>query len=325
MKILLTHTPHMRDNYYGPRALVGLSALGDVVLHQGGDTMEGQALIAAAKGCDLIVADRATALPAAIFDALPALKAALRCAVDIRNIDVAAASSHGILVTRAKPGFVESVTELVFGFLVDLNRGVSRAAAAFQAGKVPTAEMGRQLSGTTIGIIGYGAIGRAVAPIAAAMGMRVLISDPHVTIKEPAFQQVDLATLLAQSDHVVCLAVANEATENLINAAAFAQMRKDAVFINVSRGNLVDEAALTAAITQGKIAGAAIDVGRAPDQMPTPAIAALPNVIATPHIGGLTPPAIEAQALNTVEQVRALVSGAVPEGAANAENWTRRI
>jgi D-3-phosphoglycerate dehydrogenase / 2-oxoglutarate reductase len=325
MKILLTHTPHMRDNYYGPRALVGLSALGDVVLHQGGDTLEGQALIAAAKGCDLIVADRATALPAAIFDTLPALKVALRCAVDIRNIDVAAASSHGILVTRAKPGFVESVTELVFGFLVDLNRGVSRAAAAFQSGKVPTAEMGRQLSGTTIGIIGYGAIGRAVAPIAAAMGMRVLISDPHVTIKEPAFQQVDLATLLAQSDHVVCLAIANEATENLINAAAFAQMRKDAVFINVSRGNLVDEAALTAAITQGKIAGAAIDVGRAPDQMPTPAIAALPNVIATPHIGGLTPPAIEAQALNTVEQVRALVSGAVPEGAANAENWTRRI
>ncbi len=325
MKILLTHTPHMRDNYYGPRALSGLSALGDVVLHQGGDTLEGRALIAAADGCDLIVADRATALPAAIFDALPALKAALRCAVDIRNIDVAAASSHGILVTRAKPGFIESVTELVFGFLVDLNRGVSRASAAFQAGRVPTAQMGRQLSGATIGIIGYGAIGRAVAPLAAAMGMRVLISDPYVTIKEPGFEQVDLATLLAQSDHVVCLAIANEATENLINAEAFTRMRKDAVFINVSRGNLVDEAALATAITQGKIAGAAIDVGRAPDQMPTPAIAMLPNVIATPHIGGLTPPAIEAQALNTVEQVRALVSGAVPEGAANTESWTRRI
>jgi D-3-phosphoglycerate dehydrogenase len=315
----------MRDNYYGPRALSGLSALGDVVLHQGGDTLEGRALIAAADGCDLIVADRATALPAAIFDALPALKAALRCAVDIRNIDVAAASSHGILVTRAKPGFIESVTELVFGFLVDLNRGVSRASAAFQAGRVPTAQMGRQLSGATIGIIGYGAIGRAVAPLAAAMGMRVLISDPYVTIKEPGFEQVDLATLLAQSDHVVCLAIANEATENLINAEAFTRMRKDAVFINVSRGNLVDEAALATAITQGKIAGAAIDVGRAPDQMPTPAIAMLPNVIATPHIGGLTPPAIEAQALNTVEQVRALVSGAVPEGAANTESWTRRI
>jgi D-3-phosphoglycerate dehydrogenase / 2-oxoglutarate reductase len=325
MKILLTHTPHMRDNYYGPRALSGLSALGDVVLHQGTDTLEGAALIAAAQGCDLIVADRATALPAPIFDALPSLKAALRCAVDIRNIDVAAASSHGILVTRAKPGFVESVTELVLGLLVDLNRGVSRAAAAFQAGRVPTAQMGRQLAGTTIGIIGYGAIGRAVAPLAAHMAMRVLIADPHVKIEEPGFEQVDLATLLASSDHVVCLAVANEATENLMNAEAFARMRKDAVFINVSRGNLVDEAALSAAVKAGKIAGAAIDVGRAPDQMPTPAIAALPNVIATPHIGGLTPPAIEAQALNTVEQVRSLVSGAVPEGAVNTETWTRRI
>jgi D-3-phosphoglycerate dehydrogenase len=325
MKILLTHTPHMRDNYYGARALAGLSSLGEVVLHQDSEPLAGQALIAAARGCDLIVADRATALPASIFEALPSLRAALRCAVDIRNIDVAAASSHGILVTRAKPGFVESVTELVFGFLVDLNRGISRASAAYQAGQVPTAQMGRQLAGTTIGIIGYGAIGRAVAPLAAHLGMRVLISDPYVTVEEQSFQQVDLPTLLANSDHVVCLAVANEATENLVNAEAFARMRKDAVFINVSRGNLVDEAALATAIAERRITGAAIDVGRAPDQMPTPAIAALPNVIATPHIGGLTPPAIEAQALHTVEQVRALVSGAVPDGAVNTATWARRM
>jgi D-3-phosphoglycerate dehydrogenase len=325
MKILLTHTPHMRENYYGARALAGLQSLGEVVLHQGSETLEGQALIAAARGCDLIVADRATALPAPIFGALPSLKAALRCAVDIRNIDVTAASSHGILVTRAKPGFVESVTELVLGFLVDLNRGISRASAAFQAGEVPTAHMGRQLAGTTIGIIGYGAIGRAVAPLAASLGMRVLISDPHVTVTEPNFRQVDLPILLADSDHVVCLAVANEATENLIDAEAFAQMKRDAVFINVSRGNLVDESALAAAIAEGRIAGAAIDVGRAPDQMPTPAIASLPGVIATPHIGGLTPPAIEAQALHTVEQARALVSGGVPEGAVNTATWTRRV
>jgi D-3-phosphoglycerate dehydrogenase / 2-oxoglutarate reductase len=325
MKILLTHTPHMRDNYYGARALAGLQSLGEVVLHQGSETLEGPALIAAAQGCDLIVADRATALPAFIFDGLGSLRAALRCAVDIRNIDVAGASSHGILVTRAKPGFVESVTELVFGFLVDLNRGISSATAAYQAGRAPTARMGRQLSGTTIGLIGYGAIGRAAAPLAAAMGMRVLISDPHVTIDDPNFRQVDLPTLLAESDHVVCLAVATEATENLIDAPALAQMRRDAVFINVSRGNLVDEAALAAALTEGRIAGAALDVGRAPDQMPTPALAALPNVIATPHVGGLTPPAIEAQALHTVEQVRALVSGAVPDGAVNTETWTRRI
>jgi D-3-phosphoglycerate dehydrogenase / 2-oxoglutarate reductase len=325
MKILLTHTPHMRENYYGARALSGLQALGDVVLHQGDETLEGEALIAAARGCDLIVADRATALPGPIFAALPALKAALRCAVDIRNIEVGAASSRGILVTRAKPGFVESVTELVLGLLVDLNRGISRAAATFQAGGVPTAQMGRQLAGTTIGIIGYGAIGRAVAPLAAYLGMQVLISDPFVTVAEPGFRQVDLPTLLANSDHVVCLAIANEATENLIDAQSFARMKRDAVFINVSRGNLVDESALARAITEGRIAGAALDVGRAPDQMPTPEIARLPGVIATPHIGGLTRPAIEAQALHTVEQVSALVSGAVPDGAVNVADWTRRI
>jgi len=325
MKILLTHTPHMRDNYYGARALAGLQSFGEVKLHQGSKTLEGEALIAAAQGFDLIVADRATAVPAPVLDALTSLKVVLRCAVDIRNIDVAAASVHGILVTRAKPGFVESVTELVLGFLVDLNRGISRASAAYRAGLIPTAQMGRQLSGTTIGIIGYGAIGRNLAPIAASLGMRVLICDPYVIVEDARFRQVDLPALLAESDHVVCLAVANEATENLINAEAFARMRKDAVFINVSRGNLVDEAALAKTIAEGRIAGAALDVGRAPDQMPSPAIAGLAGVIATPHIGGLTPPAIEAQALHTVEQVGMLISGAVPDGAVNTATWTRRI
>src|SRR4029453_9646185 len=92
-------------------------------------------------------------------------------------------------------------------------------------------------------------------------------------------------------DYVVCLAVANEQTENLIGPAALARMQKHAFFINLSRGNLVDEAALSAALPQNRIAGAAMDVGRALDQMPSPELAKLPNVIATPHIGGLTPPA----------------------------------
>jgi D-3-phosphoglycerate dehydrogenase len=129
---------------------------------------------------------------------------------------------------------------------------------------------------------------------------------------------------MAEADYVVCLAIANEQTENLIDAAALAKMQSHAVFINLSRGNLVDEAALAAALRENRIAGAAIDVGRAPDQMPSAALAQLPNVIATPHIGGLTPQAIEHQALETVRQVAAIIKGEAPVGAVNEQHWTRR-
>jgi D-3-phosphoglycerate dehydrogenase len=127
-----------------------------------------------------------------------------------------------------------------------------------------------------------------------------------------------------QADYVVPLAVATAQTENLMNEAAFAKMKPGAFFINVSRGNLVDEAALARALDSGRIAGCALDVGRAPDQMPTPALAARPEVIATPHTAGLTQPAIEHQSLETVAQAAQIVQGRVPGGAVNAEHWNRK-
>ena len=130
--------------------------------------------------------------------------------------------------------------------------------------------------------------------------------------------QVALPDLLARSDFVVCLAVADEATENLMNEAAFAAMKPSAYFINLSRGNLVDEAALAEALDAKRIAGAALDVGRAADQMPTASLARRADVIATPHIAGLTPDAAEHQAFDTVRQVEALIAGRMPEGAVNA-------
>ena len=297
-----------------------MRALGEVKLHLGSAPLEGEALIVAAAGCDLVVSYRQSPAPAALFERTPGLVAFLRCAVDIRNVDVAAASAAGVLVTQASAGFVPAVSELVIGFMVDLSRGVSRAAAEYRAGRVPQARTGRELRGSTIGIIGYGAIGREVARVARALGMRVLVNDPYVKDVE----QTPLAALLGQSDYVVPLAVATSQTENLMDNAAFAQMKPGAFFINVSRGNLVDEAALARALDSGRIAGCALDVGRAPDQMPTPAIAARPDVIATPHTAGLTQPAIEHQSLETVAQAAQILKGRAPKGAVNAEHWTRK-
>ena len=324
MKVLLTHTPQTRAQYYGERSLAGLQAVAEVKLHQADAALDAIGLIAAADDVDIIVADRLTAGPSEIFPKLPKLRAFVRCAVDIRNIDVDAASAAGVLVTRAGPGFVQSVAELAIGFMVDLSRGVSRASADYHAGRQPAIVMGRQLAGSRLGIIGYGSIGRYLAGIAKVLGMEVLVADPFATIDDATIRLLPLDDLLDRADFVVCLAIANEKTENLIGQAALARMQPHAFFINLSRGNLVDEAALTAALREKRIAGAAMDVGCALDQMPTPGLAKLPNVIATPHIGGLTPPAIESQSLETVRQVEKIIAGEVPVGAVNAANWTRR-
>jgi len=325
MRLLLTHVPQARRQYYGMRALARLRELVDVALHEGEAPLDPPGLIARARDVDFIIADRATAVPAEVFAGLARLKVVMRSAIDIRNIDVKAASRAGVLVTHAEAGFVKSVVELTLAFLVDLSRGITRAATAYHEGRKPEVKVGRQLAGATVGLIGYGRISRELAPLLAALGMTVLVSDPYAQVDDRRFRKLPLEQLLECADYVICLAIANEETENLMNAAAFARMKPDAFFINMSRGNLVEEGALLRVLTENRIAGAAMDVGRAPDQMPSPELARLENVIATPHIGGLTPPASESQAFDTVRQVEALVKGEVPPGAANPSNWTRRV
>jgi D-3-phosphoglycerate dehydrogenase / 2-oxoglutarate reductase len=320
-RILLTHSPEALRLYYGERALAGLRALGEVIPNLNEKPLEGESLIAAAADCDLIVSYRQSPAPAALFERLPRLSAFLRCAIDIRNVDVAAASRAGVLVTQASAGFVTSVSELVIGLMIDLARGITASALAYRAGKVPPARMGRELKGATLGLIGYGQIGRELARVAKALGMRVLVHDPYVNDVE----QTPLMDLVRQSDFLVPLAVATAETENLVGEQVLAAMKPEAFLVNASRGNLVDEAALARALDAGRIAGCALDVGRAPDQMPTPAIAARTDVLATPHTAGLTQPAIEHQSLETVAQAAEILKGRAPRGAVNAEHWKRKL
>ena len=256
--VFLTHTPDMLANYYGERALAALRELAPVKLNETAKVLDAPALAQAARGCDIIISDRQTAGPTEFFPRVPDLVAFLRVAVDIRNIDTAAASAQGILVTHATPGFVASVAEMAIGYMVDCARDITASTLDYRAGREAGPRMGRQLKGATMGIMGYGAIGEYLAPLGLALGMTVLVSDPFKTVATPGVRQVDLPELLEQSDYVVCLVVANEETENLMNAAAFAQMKTSAVFINLSRGNLVDEQALAEAMAFGlaAVAGA---------------------------------------------------------------------
>ena len=322
-QVFVTHPTAPRALYFGEKACAALEALAKVRYNPHDRELTPAELADMARDCAYVISYRQTAADAALFAALPHLQAWLRCAIDIRNIDVAAASQHGVLVTQASAGFVASVCEWTIGAMIDLGRHISLATEAYHAGQVPPARMGRELRGSTLGVIGYGQIARRLCDLALAFGMRVVVSDPFAPVDHPDIEACDLDALLPQSDYVVCLAVATPETENLMHAARFAAMRRGAFFVNPSRGNLVDEAALLAALDSGQLAGCALDVGRAPDQMPTPAVARHPRVIATPHTGGLTPAAIEHQALETVAQVGALLQGRLPVGAVNPAQATR--
>lgn len=317
LKVFLTHAPDALKNYYGTKALSALEEIAEVHINETGQVLDTSSLIANASGCQVVIADRNTPVEGAFFESSSGIIAVHRGAVDHRNVDVQAASAQGILVTNASPGFVNSVVELIVGMMIDLARSVSQYTASYHAHKEPTAHMGRQLSGSTLGIIGYGSIGQQLANVALALGLDVVVYDPFQTVDHAEIKQLSWQQVLSSSDFLVCLAVATPETENLMDADAFGAMKPGSYFVNVSRGNLVDEAALEKALVSGPLAGAALDVGRAPDQKPTPVLAALSNVIATPHVGGQTPPAIEFQALETVEQVRALSQGTMPHNALN--------
>lgn len=320
MRVFLTHDPEDLDAYFG-RALPELASIADVVRNPVGRDLDTAELIEAAANCEVIVAHRSTPGEAAVFERLPGLLAFLRTAVDISTIDVEAASEHGVLVARADKSFVPSTAELALGLMLAAARNIASSVSDYRAGREPPQRAGHQLAGKTAGVIGYGAIGTYLAPMLRALGMSVLVHDPFVAVEE--FEGVGLTELLQRSDVVLPLAPASAETENLIDADALATMKPGALLVNVSRGELLDEVAVADALDSGQLAGLAIDVGRAPDQRPSPDLARRSDVVATPHLGGLTPENADAQARSSVEQVRAILDRVVPPRSVNPDDATR--
>jgi D-3-phosphoglycerate dehydrogenase len=329
VRVFVTHNPEDLEAYYG-RALPELESVAEVVRNPIGRDLTTQELIQAAAGCEVIVAHRSTPGERTLFARLPGLVAFLRTAVDISTIDVEAADELGVLVARAGKSFVPSTAELAVGLMIAAARHIGASTADYQAGREPPQRTGAQLAGRTAGIIGYGAIGSYLAPILHALGMSVLVHDPSVTAADERFEDVDLAELLGRSDVVLPLAPALDETANLIGADALAAMKPGALLVNVSRGELVDDDAVAAGLDTGHLGGLAMDVGRAPDQRPRLELARRPGVVATPHLGGLTPENADAQAASSVEQVRAILDHEMPPRSVNPGHadrlrayWTR--
>lgn len=322
-RIFLTHPVGVFDNYFTQEALSALRAIAEVRLNALSRPLTTDELIEKANDCQIVVANPQMPAEAALFEGSPNLVALLKCANDVRNVALDAASANGILVANVTPAFVPAVSEMILGLMIDIARGISMSVIDFRAGRKPKVFIGQQLFGSTLGVIGYGVLGRYLCDLGLAMGMTVLVNDPYVKYTRPGLRQVDLPTLLAASDYVVCLAIATDETNDLMNADAFRRMKPTAYFINASRGSLVNEAALEQALDEGWIAGAALDVGKQPGNMPSPHIAKRDDVVATPHLGGRTPPSVADPAMETVEQAKAIIDGRIPHNTLNPEYATR--
>jgi D-3-phosphoglycerate dehydrogenase len=321
MRVFLTHNPEDLAAYYG-RSLDLLESFADVVRNPLDRDLSTDELVEAAADCEVIVAHRSTPGEAALFDNSPKLVAMLRTAVDVSTIDIEAANARGVLVGNADKSFIASTAELALGLLLDAARHIAQSTVDYRAGREPPQRSGWQLRDRTAGIIGYGSVGRYLAGLLDAIGMRVLVCDPHVDVP-PDVERCDLTELIRSSDVVIPLTPGGEEYRHFIGEPELSVMRTGSILVNVSRGEVLDEEAALAALESGRLGALAMDVGQAPDQRPSPRLAAHDRVVATPHLGGLTPENADAQAASSVEQVQAMVNGEMPPRALNPESAHR--
>ena len=221
-----------------------------------------------------------------VFSAAKALRVVSRYGVGLDSVDVDAATRHGVVVTSTPGTNSVAVAELAIGLMFALARNLPNLASSARAGTFKRGT-GWELTGKTLGLVGYGVIGREVAKRAVGLGMQVLAYDPFFTGDSGQTVMADLSRVLSEA-HIVSLhAPLSAATANVINAETIAMMRDGAVLINTARGGLVDEQALYAALTRGRLAGAAMDAfaHEPPEESP---LLALENFIATPHVGAST-------------------------------------
>ena len=263
--------------------------------------------------CDydaLIVRGRTKVIPA-VFEAGKKLKVVGRAGIGVDNIDLPTAKASNVTVVNSPLATTTTVAELTLGLMLSAVREIARADASLKAGKWLKKEFeGAELSGKTLGVIGFGRIGAAVAKRAAAFDMKILGYDPNITDEDIELRggnPVSLDELLKQSDMITMHLPLTADTKNMLNSAAFAKMKDGVYIICAARGGVIEENALLDALNSGKVAGAALDVFAAEPPGLTDLVSH-PKVVGTPHIGAQTAEAQSRAANDIAEEILAALN-----------------
>jgi D-3-phosphoglycerate dehydrogenase len=275
----------------------------------------------ALKDCAGLVVRSETKVTADLMDSATMLRVVGRAGVGVDNIDVPAATERGIVVMNAPDGNTITTAEHTMALLIALARRVPQANSSLKSGRWDRKIfIGVELQGKTLGIIGFGRIGRAVAARARAFGMKIVAFDPFIAPEQARDSEIALAPLeelFASADFITVHTPLTAETRGVIGAEAFAQMKPGVRMINCARGGLVDETALYEAIKSGKVAGAALDVFVKEPPPPDHPLLLLDEVIVTPHLGASTTEAQEGVAFTVAEQMRDYILSGALRGAVN--------
>ena len=266
------------------------------------------------------------------FAAAPKLRAVVSASIGVDAIDLEAAACHGVMIGNVPDLCIEEVADHTMMLLLACYRRLAYAVAQLREGRPYRPDIVRagrpwpRLRGQTAGLLGFGNIPRAVAARCQAFGLRVIAHDPYVdphVACQAGVELMSLENLLREADFLSIHAPLNPATRHLLDGAALAKMKRTAFLINTARGAVVDEAALVQALRDGAIAGAGLDVFEVEPPQPDNPLLSMPNVLATPHIGGYSDFPLEWGPESAMRDAAAVIQGGRPRSIQNPEVLAR--
>lgn len=300
-----------------PQAVAGPGLAVDVFPHDRPPSRD--ELTSLARNACALVTMPTDPVDASLLDALPGVRVVANHAVGLDNIDLAAARARGVWVTHTPDVLTDATAELTMALILAASRRLREGEAMVRAGRFhgwsPTMLVGRGLRGRTLGVVGHGRIGRAVARLGSAFGMEVLVTGRSPGEPEPPARRVPLGELLAGADVVSLHCSLNPATRHLIGAPELRAMRRGALLVNTARGPVVDEDALVAALRSGHLGGAALDVHER-EPLVHPGLLDRDDVVLLPHLGSATDEARERMATLSVGDAARVLRGQTPRHAA---------